>query len=337
MSNKKIIGNTIFLLAIFGLTVWGVFHGENLSQVFGYIVQMNKWYLIPSIICVVAFIFGESIVMWYMLKTIGVKVRIGRCYLYSFVGFFVSCITPSASGGQPAQIYYMKKDKIAVPVATLVLMIITITYKLVLVLIGVGILLFRPAGVMTLLQPVLFWCYLGIALNIFAVSSMFMLVFHPSLATRCMFTILRILEKLHLLKKKADRMERWNDHMEEYHAAAAYFSENKMVILNVVVITIIQRLILFFVTYLVCLAFGMTHYSWVVIMLGQAMISVAVDMLPLPGGMGVSETLFLAIFSPVFGQLTLPAMVVSRGISYYAQLLISAVMTVVAHFRIKGD
>jgi len=62
--------------------------------------------------------------------------------LFSSVGFFFSCITPSASGGQPAQIYYMKKEKIPIPVSTLVLMIVTITYKLVLVVIGVVVTFF---------------------------------------------------------------------------------------------------------------------------------------------------------------------------------------------------
>lgn len=335
MNKKSMIRNMIFLIVVFGLTIWGVFHGENLGQILFFLGQMNKWYLIPSVLCVVIFIFGESIIIWYMLRTVGIRMKVARCYLYSFVGFFVSCITPSASGGQPAQIYYMKRDRIPVPVSTLVLMIVTITYKLVLVIIGVAILVIRPAGVMHLLEPVLFWCYLGIGLNIFAVTSMFILVFHPTLAGKCMLLIVRVMEKLHILREKEGRLARWHRHMEEYHAAAAYFKENKMVVVNVLVITMVQRLILFFVTYLVCLAFGLHQYSWVVIMLGQAMISVSVDMLPLPGGMGISETLFLAIFSPVFGQMTLPAMVVSRGISYYAQLLISAVMTVVAHFRIK--
>ena len=65
----------------------------------------------------------------------------------------------------------------------------------------------------------------------------------------------------------------------------------------------------------------------------QAMISVAVDMLPLPGGMGISETLFLSIFEPIFGvELVLPGMIVCRGISYYTQLVISGVMTGVAQF-----
>lgn len=57
-------------------------------------------------------------------------------YSLQLIGFFYSCITPSASGGQPAQIYYMSKDGLDVSVSTLVLMIVTITYKAVLVLVG---------------------------------------------------------------------------------------------------------------------------------------------------------------------------------------------------------
>ena len=63
-------------------------------------------------------------------------------------------------------------------------------------------------------------------------------------------------------------------------------------------------------------------------MLLQAVISVSVDMLPLPGGMGISEALFMTIFAPVFGTVLLPAMVLSRGMGYYGELLVSAVFTI---------
>ena len=53
-------------------------------------------------------------------------------------------------------------------------------------------------------------------------------------------------------------------------------------------------------------------------------------MLPLPGGMGISESLFLVVFQPVFGKMVLPGMVLSRGIGYYSELLISALFTLVA-------
>lgn len=53
-------------------------------------------------------------------------------------------------------------------------------------------------------------------------------------------------------------------------------------------------------------------------------------MLPLPGGMGISEALFLRSFAPVFGTLLLPAMVLSRGLGYYSELFISAIFTAAA-------
>ena len=40
------------------------------------------------------------------------------------------------------------------------------------------------------------------------------------------------------------------------------------------------------------------------------------------------------LFVQVYCELTLPAMVVSRGLSYYTELILSAVMTTVAHFTI---
>ena len=95
----------------------------------------------------------------------------------------------------------------------------------------------------------------------------------------------------------------------------------------------LQRAALFAVTYFVYRAFGFNNLNLFELVMLQAVISVAVDMLPLPGGMGISEKLFSIIFLPVFGAaLILPAMVLSRGLSYYTELLISAVMTVVGHF-----
>ena len=118
--------------------------------------------------------------------------------------------------------------------------------------------------------------------------------------------------------------------MEVYRETAAYLKDHKRVIFHVILITFAQRMALFAVTWMVYLAFGMSGTSmWDVVLL-QAVISVSVDMLPLPGGMGISESLFLKIFAPVFGSVLLPAMVLSRGLGYYSQLLISALFTVVA-------
>lgn len=112
--------------------------GEMLS----YIQSADIRYWLLAVVCVVLFIGSESVIIYYMMHTIKQKVRLLHCFLYSFVGFFFSCITPSATGGQPAQIHYMRKTRYRFRISTLVLMIVTITYKLVLVVCGIAVFVF---------------------------------------------------------------------------------------------------------------------------------------------------------------------------------------------------
>ena len=333
-SRKKIIFNGVFLAVVFALTIYGVFHGEDLSSMMDAIHRADKRWLIPGIALVAFFIWGESIIIWYMMRSSGIQLKKRTCFLFSSVGFFFSCITPSASGGQPMQIYYMKKEKISIPVSTVILMIVTITYKLVLVVIGIGIAIFGRGFLHKYLEGILPVFYLGLALNIFCVTFMTILVFHPLLAKAIMVKGMKLLERLHLVKKKDGRLKKLEDSMDTYRNTAAYLKNNPFVIVKVIGITFIQRMALFAVTWFVYQAFGLHGTGFWEILFLQAVISVSVDMLPLPGGMGISESLFLSIFAPICGTLTLPAMVVSRGLSYYTELILSAVMTVVAHFTI---
>ena len=333
-SRKKIIFNGVFLAVVFALTIYGVFHGEDLSSMMDAIHRADKRWLIPGIALVAFFIWGESIIIWYMMRSSGIQLKKRTCFLFSSVGFFFSCITPSASGGQPMQIYYMKKEKISIPVSTVILMIVTITYKLVLVVIGIGIAIFGRGFLHKYLEGILPVFYLGLALNIFCVTFMTILVFHPLLAIAIMVKGMKLLERLHLVKKKDGRLKKLEDSMDTYRNTAAYLKNNPFVIVKVIGITFIQRMALFAVTWFVYQAFGLHGTGFWEILFLQAVISVSVDMLPLPGGMGISETLFLNIFSPVFGGLLLPGMVLSRGLGYYGELLISAAFTVVAQLTI---
>lgn len=331
---KKAVFNIIFLIAIFSLTMYLVFRGEDIHDIAEVIRDADLRFLLVGIFCVILFILGESVIIFYMMRSLGAKVKMGHCALYSFVGFFFSCITPSATGGQPMQIYYMKKDKLPVPVTTLVLMIVTITYKAVLVVIGALLCLFGRTFLERYMGEFIWVFYLGVALNVFCVTLMLVLVFAPGLAKWMMIKGLKILEHFRFLHPKHKRLEKLEASMDLYHETAAFWAEHKGIILNVFLITFVQRVILFTVTYWVYCSLGLRKCDIFTITILQAVISVSVDMLPLPGGMGISETLYMVMFVPVFGEVLLPSMLLSRGISYYGQLLLSAVMTCAAHLII---
>ena len=296
----------------------------------------DPFWISLATVCVVVFILGESVIIHLLLRTLGTVVRFGHCCLYSFVGFFYSCITPSASGGQPMQIISMRRDGIPAAVATVVLGIVTITYKLVLVVVGVAVILISPQPLMEYLEPARLLVWLGLALNVVCIAVLMMLVFSPVAVRKTAEKAMAVLQRFRTFKHPERMQNRLNRAVEQYAGTAEYFLNHKWIMIQVFVITLVQRLILFAVPCFTYMAFHLSGETFVNILLLQAMISVAVDMLPVPGGMGASENLFLKLFVPVFGpELVLPGMVISRGISYYTQLLLSGVMTLASMFILR--
>ena len=100
------------------------------------------------------------------------------------------------------------------------------------------------------------------------------------------------------MKHKEERLEKLDASMDTYRGTAVYLKEHMGVIVVVFGITFVQRMALFAATWFVYRAFGLSGTSFFDILFLQAVIAVAVDMLPLPGGMGISETFIFEYFSP---------------------------------------
>ena len=334
--DKKKVLSTLFFVAVFAFTIWTVFSGEDLSETFGLLKKADDKYILHGIVCVLGFILSESVIIYYLLYSLGKKAKLGHCCLYSFIGFFYSSITPSASGGQPMQAVAMRKDGISYAVSSVVLAIVTITYKAVLVFIGAAVLVIRPDSVMQYLEPVESIVYLGIVLNVGCVAILLLLVFKPAIVNYFARKFLHLLNRIFHFKNYEKKLETVDRLTEQYTGTSEFYKRHPLIIFNVFVITVLQRIFLFAITWFTYLAFGLNGYSFALIIVLQTMISVAADMLPLPGGMGVSENLFLEIFLPIFGEaLVLPGMLISRGISFYTQIIICGIMTALASFILK--
>lgn len=331
--------NALFLVALLACTIWAVFRDQDFGVILQTLADIAPVFLVAGFLLVIVYVCSESVIIKYLLATVQIKVPLLNCIRYSFVGFFYSCITPSATGGQPMQIYYMKKQNIDIPTATIILMLVTIEYKFVLVFIGLAVAIFGQGLVLTLSADVQFFLYLGIALNVFCVGFMSLLVFLPGTAKFLITKGFTLLKKLHLMKEKNNRTERLEQSMETYKGASRFLRENKMVIFNTTLISFLQRFFLFSITYVVYLSFGLHAESFWTITILQSIISISVDMLPLPGGMGISEGLYLRIFTPIFGgaAMTTASLLVSRGFSYYILVIVSGIISFITHLTVKDN
>ena len=325
------------MLLCIGVSVYFVFSGQDSAAVFSYIMESSQAFWFIGFILVIAFIICESVIIFYLLREFGETPLLTHCFLYSFVGFFFSLVTPTASGGQPMQLVFMKRDGLSLTRCIIALLLVTITYESVLILVGLVIVVLRPVSIIAMLAPVMIWIRLGIVLNVFCVGGMLSLVLVPSIASSVTFWGIRVVGKF----AGQERAERWRtaaaSALENYREASVFIKTHRRVMLNVMGITILQRCLLFAVTYVVLVSFSVDTLNILETIMLQGSISLSADMLPLPGGLGISEHLYSIIFEPACGALTTPTLVISRGLSFYAQLLVSAAMSAVAYLVIFGS
>ena len=96
---KRAVQIAVFLLIMF-LTFYALFSGRDLAEIGRSIARMSPVYLIPSAALAVFFVCAEGFMIWFLLNAMREKKNsLFRCFQYSFIGFFYSGITPSASGG----------------------------------------------------------------------------------------------------------------------------------------------------------------------------------------------------------------------------------------------
>ncbi len=327
---KTILLDGLLFAVILALTVYAVFRGKDLEEVMQAIHACDSRWLLLALLCVLTFIGCESIILCLMFRSCRIPLNQFKCFLVSSVGFFFSAVTPTAGGGQPMQMYFLHREKVPIPVSAVVLMASNITYKLVLVFTSLALAVFRTQWLKAHFGNLFILFWLGLALTVSFAALLFLLVFHPNLARSIADHLLTWLEKIHVFRPNAARREKLLTTMEQYHQTAAFFKSHMGLMVVVQGISFLQRYALFTVPWLIYRAFGLTGIRWLDIAPLQAAIVTAADLLPLPGGMGITEALFLTVYSSIFGELTLPAMVLSRGIDFYCKLLISAAFTAVA-------
>ncbi|MCI9136136.1 MAG: flippase-like domain-containing protein [Lachnospiraceae bacterium] len=333
MNRKNVISAGIFLLLAV-LTFSAVFKGNDMTAVYRAMKRLDSIYLCAAAATAVFFVSAEGIMICYLLRCLRYKTSMAACVKYSFVGFFFSGITPSATGGQPMQLYYMQKEGHKVSDSTVVLMTVAVIYKFVLVVMGAGILLFYHEPLAGYLGNYLYLYYLGLFLNTALVVILLFIMISP----RCFKGIVtggeKILKKLHLLKSSKERTEKLIEMADQYHEAVLFFLKNKSKIAVVVAFTVVQRCSVFFLTWLIYRGFGLEGTSAFTVMSLQAAIYIAVDMLPLPGAQGITEMMYKTAFAMVFPGTFLPAsMCVTRGLNFYMVLMLSALVAVWCHLR----
>lgn len=337
MNRKKSLVGIGLIAALMALTGWLLFRDQPVTRLLHTLGQLRPGWLLLGLALMLAFVGCEATCSHLILGRLGHRAPLRRCLGYSFVGFYVSSITPSATGGQPAQVYYMSRDGVPAAHGALNMMLIAACYQVVVIGYALAVALLRFDLVANLGGGLGLLLLFGAVVNGALTAGMLCLMFLPNAARRLTGGVLSLLVRVRLVRRPEEAREKLEKQMEEYRRGADCVRRNPALVPALLGLTFCQLTALFSVPLVVYHAFGLTGSGALDIIGTQALVTLAVASLPLPGAVGASEGGFVAAMKLFFGAgLVTPAVLVSRGISFYSFLLLSGCVTLLVHLRTRN-
>ena len=132
----QMIRNFIIFILLIILTFILIFRNYDYKITMDIMLKADFKFIILATIVMFLNISFESLNVKNILNTLGKKVPLLRMIKYTLIGFFFSGITPAAGGGQPMEVYYMKRDRIPVTSSTIALLLETISFHIVTIICG---------------------------------------------------------------------------------------------------------------------------------------------------------------------------------------------------------
>lgn len=284
---QAVAGAAIIALMI-GYVAYRICREFDAAKVYCCIRSADISMLVSAFAAMLIFFVCEGMNIGRGLDLAGCKVPFFHMLKYSAAGFFFSSITPSSSGGQPAQLVLMHRDGIDMHRGILALILELVSFQTSMVLISsVSFALFHSS---ICRESALLYAA-GITLNVSVLAFLAVLVFSEK-SRRRIAGIAVFFSGKHRIKTL-----KW---IARYNMSVMLLKGRKTVLLRMIAVSCIQLISLFSVTYIVYHALGMSGEEYFLLTGLQSIVFASVSALPLPGGAGAAEGGFALMFYDVF-------------------------------------
>lgn len=307
------------------------------------LLQLMRTLQLKYILLALLFMLGYLGLEAYMIKTLihqmtrnqeSIKGDITWIALKTtLVGQYYSHITPFSSGGQPMQLFHLKKHNISVSQGTGVLVSKFLFYQVTITLYALILAFFHMDFIKSANASVVMTLTIGLTINTVGLLFIIMVAFKPDLLTRFLHKLILWLDRFTWFKNADAKIEKLDHFVEEYTQSLNELKNNLLNTLKLFVLSFIQISMFFSITVLIYRALGLSGATIVQIITLQSIVYMCVSFVPIPGTLGASELGFNAVLTAVFTNHFIGlAMILWRLISYYFSLILCGTFTIAVSY-----
>lgn len=329
MKNKKKL-NIIILLVATILVLYFMLK-DDFFAIINQIININPLWLFLSIVLIFGYWFLKTIILFDVAKTFKEDYTFKQAFRIQLLTHFFNAVTPFSSGGQPFQMYSLKKDGINYNDGTNVVMQEFIIYQLSLVTLGVIAIIynyfFELFPEVKILEHLV---TLGFIINFFVIVVLFVLAYLKKVDQFLIKHTINLLIKFRLVKKsrKQEILEKWDNHIDKFNAGARKLTQNKLRFIKLYLISLVALVSLYVIP--VVLLYGMGDYtsiSPINAVIASAYVMLIGSFVPIPGGTGGLEYGFIAFYGNfIKGPVLRALMLIWRVVTYYFGTILGAIL-----------
>ena len=328
-SKKGTIFNFILIITIFaGLLIYMI-NVDGIDNIINLLHQVNYNWVIAGLICLIIYWICEAITLHVPLKRMYKSQNFGNSVKVSMIGQLFNNITPFSSGGQPMQAYELTKTGKRVSDSLSVLMLKFIVTQIALVATTVIIVFAEFDFFKMLMHDYLWVAILGFGVNIVAIIVAIIAGINKKLITSIVNPIIKLLGKIHIFKQPDKVIDNFDKSMDNFSGQFKVMKSEKLMVLKMFVVAVIQSMSYYSITYMVYKAFGNSEITFLQIIPAQAFLLLIMTFVPTPGsGLG-AEGGFYLLFNSIFKKGTINMSILFwRIYTFYLPIIVGALFLI---------
>ena len=341
---KKIKLMTVFIIAfnviaIGGMAIAEFGNSERPSKPIGELLSLlgENWFFI--LLCLASFlmiILCETLKYFFMLRSCTKRNMVKTAFEVGVLGKYYDFITPSGSGGQPFQMYFLKKNGLTAGVSGALPIVGFLTNQVAFIVIAIVLFIMRLPYIETGVAGDL---AAGIGIICYSAVPTLMLLFSifPKIATSLVSWFIKLLAKIKLVKEPEVKVKKVCDTFAEYREKLAFMAKSNSVMVLTFVFSVLAQLANAIVPYFVLVACGVDNASVIDIITLSFYVYATVTYIPTPGSTGAAEGAFYLVFNQLSDGILFWGTLIWRFFTYYLFILLGMLVMAITTVREKKD
>lgn len=308
-----------------GFLLYFLFSNNGLATLGDIVAKLRLRWLFLALAAVLACWLLEGFVLHMICRHVWKNWSYRQSFHIGMIGLLYSAITPSATGGQPMQIYTMHNMGMDTGVACSAIAVKTLTYQIVMVIYAIIMVVMKLQYFQTNVSNFSFVTILGVICNSVFIAFVFLFMVSEKTTDRILRMLIHLLSRMKLCRRPEERYEKIHSQLELFHNASKIMGNSAKLYVTAVVFTAVQITLNSLIPYFIYRSFNLHGAHVTTMIAAQVFVAMVSAFVPLPGASGGAESCFYLFFRPYFKSAIWSAVLLWRMITYYFNILFGGI------------